>query len=578
MERRLAAILAADVVGYSRLMGADEAGTLARLKAHRAELFDPKIAERRGRIVKLMGDGALVEFASVVDAVQCALDIQRAMAERNAGVPEDRCIAFRIGVNLGDVIVEGEDIYGDGVNLAARLEGCADPGGICISAVVHDQVRGKVDASFRDLGEQALKNIDGPVRISAWSGGEAAVAAPAAAPPRALTAGKPSILVVPFRRLGREELGGTLAEALTESISVALSHFDELDVVDPGAVPAGTDTEAGRRLAQRFGALYVLEGRVQTAGQQARLSVQLAEVASGQRKWSESFDREAGDLFALQDELTAIVASTTGEAILDLMAKALAGKPENELTAYDFVIRGAAHLHRADPEENEKARADFERALALDPELPLGIICLAWTYGLELMYGWPSARADALDYCIGLMREVLRRNDRYSQAHRLLSRLLHLAGAHDEALEHGHRCQELNPYDSDMIVTYGMSLICVGRAEEGVALVERAMRFNPYAPAFYAVHLALGYFVCERYEEAIAALKRVGRPVASSPFILAASLAMADRRAEAAQEVEAILEQRPGYSLEAFAESLSLKEGPARARYLAALEKAGLPA
>ncbi|MEE8505045.1 MAG: adenylate/guanylate cyclase domain-containing protein, partial [Kiloniellales bacterium] len=569
--------LAADVVGYSRLMGADEAGTLARLKAHRAELIDPKIAERRGRIVKLMGDGTLVEFASVVDAVQCALDIQRAMAERNAGVPEDRRIALRIGVNLGDVIVEGDDIYGDGVNVAARLEGCAEPGGICISAVVHDQVRGKVDASFRDLGEQALKNIDRPVRISTWEDSEAAAAAPAAAPHPALAAGKPSVLVAPFRQLGREELGGTLAEALTESISVALSHFDELDVVDPGTVPAGTDTEAGRRLAQRFGALYILEGRVQAAGQQTRLSVQLTEVASGQRKWSESFDREAGDLFALQDELTAIVASTTGEAILDLMAKALAGKPENELTAYDFVIRGTAHLHLVDLEENKKARADFERGLALEPELPLGIICLAWTYALELIFGWPSPRADALDYCIGLMREVLRRNDRYSKAHRLLARLLHLAGAYDEALEQAQRCHELNPYDSDMILTYGISLICVGRAKEGVALVERAMRINPYAPAYYAVHLALGYFVCERYEEAITALKRVGRPVANSRFILAASLAMVDRRPEAAREIEAILDERPGYNLAAFAESLSLKEGPARARYLAALEKAGLP-
>ncbi len=571
MERRLAAILAADVVGYSRLMRSDEAGTLAALKSCESGLIEPVVARNNGRIVKRMGDGFLVEFGSAVDAVECALAWQ-GISNAAEGTP----IRFRIGVNLGDIIFQDDDIYGDGVNVAARLEGLADAGGICIASVVHDQVRRKVEATFTDLGDQALKNIDEPVRVFSWSRDDGA--AESAEKITAPTETEPSmLLVVPFRALGADPTAETLSEALTENISVAMSHFDEMSILDPGAVPADADVKSGRELGQRLGVLFLLEGRVQAAGDKVRVSAQIVEVETGQRKWSDSFDREVGDVFALQDDLTAIVASTVGEALISLVSEALDRKPESAWTARDFVMRGTTHLHRVDREQTLLAREYFEKALAREPQSPLAIICDCWTYAFEVMFGWPRSRDDGVDYAIARIRELLTRSERHSQAHRLMGRLLHIKDEHSAALNYTERAFELNPYDSDMLIAHGHSLLCTGQGARAVELAERAVRINPYAPEFYGLTLAQAYLLVGRLEDALSVLNKLSRPVGASQHARVMCLAMLDRLDEARAGFEAIAAERPGLSVEIFRKTLPFEDGPEVDEILTALKRAGVP-
>jgi len=569
LERRLAAILAADVVGYSRLMNEDEAATLDALKTCEHDLIEPVVERHHGRIVKRMGDGFLVEFASAVDAVNCALDWQQ---PREVASP----IRFRIGINLGDVIARDDDIFGDGVNVASRLEGLAEAGGVCISAAVHEQVRRRIETAFCDLGEKALKNIEEPVRVFAWSramSGLAPKVAGAAAPDAATG----MLLVVPFRAIGGDPQAAMLSEALTESIAVAMSHFDELDIVDPGAVPARADAASDRELGRELGVPFLLEGRVQAVGDKVRISVQIIEVASGLRKWSERFDRDAGDVFALQDELTAIVASTVGEALLDLLSSALDARPEETWSALELTIRGTAHLHRLDPQQNLIARAYYEKALAKDPQRPLAIVCECWTYAMEVSFGWPLSRPDNIDYCIARLRDLFARSERHSQAHRLLARLLHMKGDHASALRHSERAYELNPYDSDMIMSLGLSYCYTGEGRRGAELMERACRINPYAPDYYKANLAMGYAIAGRYADALAVLDALPRPIAHARYARAVSLVMLDRLPEAHQEVEAILAEHPDLTLAAIAQGLPIRPGPDQDRLLDALRHAGLP-
>ena len=302
VQRRLAAILSADVAGYSRLMGEDEAGTLAALKRHRTAVVDPEIAAHNGRIVKLMGDGALVEFASVVDAVECAVAVQQGMAKRNAGVPEDKRIAFRIGINLGDIIVEGDDIYGDGVNVAARIQEIAAPGGVCISSKVQGEVTGKVEAAFKDAGEHELKNIAKPVRVYRWTEGTEAPVSEAA--PLALP-DKPSIAVLPFTNMSGDPEQEYFSDGISEDIITELSRFRSLFVIARNSSFAykGQSVNVGK-IGQELGVAYVVEGSVRKAGNRVRITAQLVEAASGNHLWAERYDRDLDDIFAVQDEVT----------------------------------------------------------------------------------------------------------------------------------------------------------------------------------------------------------------------------------------------------------------------------------
>ena len=341
VERRLTAILAADVVGYSRLMGADEEGTLAALKAIRRELVDPRIVEDRGRIVKTTGDGLLVEFPSVVDAVRCAVDVQREMAERNAGVPSETRIEFRVGINLGDIIIDGDDIFGDGVNVAARLETLAEPGGICVSHVVRDQVRDKLAFAFEDMGEQQVKNIARPVRIHRIRIDAAAAALPAAAPqPTLALPDKPSIAVLPFQNMSGDRQQEYFADGMVEEIITTLSRIKWLFVIarNSSFTYKGQAVDV-KQVGRELGVRYVLEGSVRKGGNLVRITAQLIDAETGAHLWADRFDGSMEDVFDLQDQVATSVAGIMEPALQAAETRRAVARPTADLTAYDLYLR-----------------------------------------------------------------------------------------------------------------------------------------------------------------------------------------------------------------------------------------------
>src|ERR1700736_2024549 len=392
VQRRLAAILAADVAGYSRLMGADEEGTLAALKEMRRGLADPKIKEHRGRMVKTTGDGLLVEFASVVDAVRCAVEVQHEMAERNAGVPDERRIQFRIGINLGDIIKDGRDIYGDGVNVAARLEALAEPGGICVNRVVRDQVRDKLDFVFEDAGEQRVKNIARPLRVYHVRPGRVAgeeMNAPQL--PLALP-DKPSLAVLPFTNMSGDPEQEFVSDGIAEDVISALSHYPSLFVIARNS----TFTYKGRavdvkQVGRDLGVRYVLEGSLRKSGNRIRVTAQLVEAETGKHVWAERYDRDLADIFDLQDQVTASVVGAIAPAIEMAEIERAKRKTTESLDAYDHYLLGIAATHSVF-EGTEDAVSEalrlFYRAIELDPDYASAYGMAAWCHVLRKNYGW----------------------------------------------------------------------------------------------------------------------------------------------------------------------------------------------
>jgi adenylate cyclase len=377
MTRKLAAIISADVVGYSRLMGADEAGTLAALKKHRRELIDPKIAEHEGRIVKTTGDGLLIEFPSVVEAVQCAVEMQRAICDRNADVPAVHRIEFRVGINLGDIIIDGDDIHGDGVNVAARLEGLAEPNGICVSRVVRDQVRDKLDVAFEDLGEQQVKNIARPLRVFRVAQ-PAIVRSTASAKPALALPDKPSIAVLPFENLSGDPEQQYFSDGITDDIITEVSRFRQLFVIarNSSFVFRGKQVDVAE-IGRRLGVHYLVEGSVRRVDDRIRINVQLVDTVSGAHVWADRYDRDMKDLYAVQDELAHTIAATLTGCVESAETRQARRKPTNNLTAYDCYLRGVEHHRRLTVEDMARSREMFERAIELDPEFAL--LCLLKT-------------------------------------------------------------------------------------------------------------------------------------------------------------------------------------------------------
>jgi adenylate cyclase len=398
--RRLAAILAADVAGYSRLMGQDEEGTHERLRAHLRELVDPKIAEHRGRTVKNTGDGRLVEFSSVVDAVRCAVEIQRRMIDREPDVPEERRIRFRIGVNLGDVIVEDDDIFGDGVNVAARLEALAEPGGICISRMVRDQIRDKLPYAFEDLGEQSVKNIARPVRVYALDPETvadllASVAPPAASTSQPAVASRLSIVVLSFTNLSEDREQQYFADGITEDLTTDLSRVPHMFVISRNTAftyqGKRVDTkQVGRELNVR----YVLEGSVRRLGNRIRVNAQLIDAETDAHLWAERFDGDTSDLFALQDEITSRIAATLGNQLVISEA----GRPTENPDVQDYILRARAVNFRPISRENfEEVIRLYERALTLDPQSAEAMARLASTLASRVLDFMTESRAEDIE-------------------------------------------------------------------------------------------------------------------------------------------------------------------------------------
>ncbi len=512
--RKLAVILAADVVGYSRLMAADEEGTLALLNARR-QVIDELIARHHGRIFGTAGDSVIAEFASPVEAVRAAAAIQEEIVRRNADLPEPRRMLFRVGVNLGDVMVGGDDLFGDGVNVAARLEAMAEPGGLCISGAVYDQVRNKVELGFEDLGERALKNIADPVRVFGLRRDRQADPAPRAA---AMATGRPSALpsiaVLPFANFGGEPEQDYFADGLTEDLITELSRFQELRVIARNSVmtykgkPARVQ-EVGRDLGVR----YVLEGSVRKAGARVRITAQLIEAATGHHLWAERYDRDLADIFEVQDEVTSrIVATLAGKLGESERRRARSRQTEN-LEAYDCVLRGREFWLKFTPEANREARALYETAIELDPDYARAYAGLAWTYLVEHSERWAGPEERPLERALAYARQGVEVNPASHSNHLALGQVCLSKGLHDEALEALETAIALNPNDADGYAFLARALTFAGRPEEAIELVEKAhQRLNPAAPRWYALNLGMALYLARRYEDAITAFRK-GRPL-----------------------------------------------------------------
>jgi adenylate cyclase len=577
--RKLAAILSADMVGYSRLMETDEPGTLARLRTHRLEVVDPAIAKNRGRIVKTTGDGMLVEFNSVIDAVQAAVEIQRRMSRRNADVAPDRRIEFRIGINLGDVIIQEDDIFGDGVNVAARLEEIADPGGICVSYAVRDQLGLRMDVQFEDLGEQAMKNIARPIRAYRVRWEETAAPAEAAAQPGQKPKGeRPSIVVLPLANMSGEAEQELFADGLTEDIITELSRFRELFVISRSSsfVFKGKPVNL-RDVAHELGVQFVLEGSVRKAGNRVRVTVQLIDAELDRHVWAERFDREIDDLFAIQDEAVGSIVATLAGRVEAASRDRAKNKTTENMAAYECVLAGKTLHHRRSPAANAEALEMLERAIRTDPNYAHAHAWKACVLGQAWTNGWAKDRETVWATMMKELEVALALDDNDSDVHRILAAVNLMRGKHERAVYHQGRALQLNPNDDLIVVQQGEILTWLGQAEEGIGWVQKAMRLNPYHPERFWSHLARAYFVARRYAESAEALHRISAPDIVQQALLTAAHAQLEND-ETAQALSAkLLEREPHFRISAHLAGQYFKREEDRDHYRAALRKAGLP-
>jgi len=624
LQRHLAAILAADMVGYSRLMGEDEAGTISRLKAHRAELIDPKITEHNGRIVKTTGDGLLVEFGSAVDAVLCAVAVQRGMAAREAELPAERRIAYRVGINLGEIVIDGDDILGDGVNIAARLEALAEPGGIRISDAVFKNVRGKVDLGFADLGPQKVKNIAEPVpaykvlldpsqagtvvpakrsagTLSRWRVGasgalllliagagitlwqpwitrvEAARLDKMAFPlPK-----KPSIAVLPFNNLSGDQTQDYLADGLSEEIIAALSSLPDVFVIARhSAFTYKAKAVKVQRVAEELGVRYVLEGSVRRSGGRIRVTAQLIDAVKGHNLWAARYDREMKDLFVVLDEITLKIAKalrvhlTLGEELADW------SRGTNNLQAWLLVQRGRTAYYLLTKENNWKARQLLQRAVDLDSHYAQAWDFLAATHALDARFRWSASPSESLKIAMKLAAKSLASNKRRAGPYNVLAFIALVRHRFDEAIDYHQKAVAVEPGDESAKFLFALTLIYAGRPGESVGYMERAMRLNPRYPAYYLLWLGRAYRMAGRNEEAVTTLERTkqrmpGNWLASVELVVIHS--EAGRQTAAKAEVAYIRKIKPDATVRGIAQMLLYKDPKERNRVLDALHKAGLP-
>jgi adenylate cyclase len=583
VQRRLAAILVADVVGYSRLMGADEAGTLATLKAHREALFDPIIAEHQGRLVKLMGDGALVEFPSVVGAVACAVAIQRGMAARNAGVPDDRRIEFRIGVNTGDVIIDGDDIYGDGVNVAARIQEVAVPGGVALSEVAHRQIEGKIEVDFEDTGERVLKNIAKPVQVFLWTGGAVPPAAgPASAKAALQLPDKPSIAVLPFDNMSHDPDQGFFADGIAEDIITELSKFRSLFVIARNSSFSfrGQAIEV-RELSKRLGVRYIVEGSVRRAGNRVRVSAQLIDAVADAHLWAERYDRDLDDIFAVQDEVTLAIVTAIEPTLASAERGRARRKPTESLGAWESYQRGLWHAYRFTAAENTEAQSHFRRAIAGDPNFAPGHAGLAYALFLSVMLGFGGdAGASVAEASEAAHRAItLDPEDAFGQA--TVGRVYQMKGEHEAAVSAYEKALSLNPNYASAHYGLGWTLIYSGRPEAGLPAVDEAIRLSPRDPMLWGFLTlkGLAFVAMDRHQEALTwirkALRQSNVGVRTHVFEVIA-LAHLGRIEEAKQALQRVYTVKPDFDMDFVRATAKMMHPSSAKHYIEGLRKAGL--
>ena len=586
VERRLAAILAADVAGYSRLTGLDEEGTHVRLRERLRGLADPKISEHRGKVVKHTGDGVLAEFGSVVDAVRCAIEVQRGMAEQNATMPQVKRIEFRIGIHVGDIIVDDNDIFGDGVNIAARLEGIAEPGGVCISDDAQRQVRGKVDFAFEDMGPQNLKNIVEPMR--AWrlrmnaSGSAAAPIEPPVESTQALALpDKPSIAVLPFQNMSGDPEQEYFADGMVEEITTALSRFKWLFVIARNSSftfkgKAVDVKEVGRRLGVR----YVLEGSVRKASGKVRITGQLVDAVTGAHIWADRFERDMADVFALQDEVTVAVVSAIQPKLFQTeIAMATRRRPEN-LTAYDLFLRAMQQFYLSTREGLAEAIRLAHRALELDPQFGLVTALAGVCHMQRVLYGYAVDPQFDRKEAVRLLRLALSIDDGDPDTIAMAAMTSAImVGDCESEIEMANRAVALNPNSFLAWSSRGHVFRIAGLPEEAIRSFERAIRTSPVDPRLHLMFVGMGMAFIElrRFDEAIVAGKKAQRQNPSFPpasFCLASAFAHLGRDGEAREAAARLLETDPAFTI-------SARMGRRRQSHLKllieGLRKAGLP-
>ena len=580
-ERRLAAILATDVAGYSRLMGADEEGTLAALKAMRKSLIDPKIAEYRGRIVKTTGDGALVEFASTVDAVRCAVDIQRAMPDRNAEVPSDKKIEFRIGINVGDIIVDGDDIFGDGVNVAARLESISEPGGICISDVVHQQVSGRVEATFADLGEQNLKNIARPVRVYRLDLGPNPRSASKAPSPTPVLPDKPSIAVLAFNNMSGDPEQEYFSDGISEDIITDLSKLSELHVIarNSSFTYKGKPVDmmqVGRDLRVR----YVLEGSVRKAGNRVRVTGQLIDTESGAHIWADRFDRDLNDIFAVQDELTQEIISALKVKLTPEKKDRLARKNTIDQEAYDLFLRGRERAWLNTRSGNIEARNLLGRAVTINPDFAAAHAFIGFTHVNDYINGWAEIPERSLQIGLEIAERAVQMDETEPQGHYALAVALYFHRQLDRALAEARRSVALAPNFAQGHQTIARILTFSGDANGAINTLDAYMRLDPLYPDMLLYFLAEARFSLGHFDEAVMALKQRHERnpnSATSYALLASCYGHLGRIAESRAAWAEVMRISPNFSIERQRRVLPFKNPDDFERRVEGLRLAGLP-
>ncbi len=583
VDRRLAAIWAGDIAGYSRLMGVDEEGTLRQLKAHRKELVDPKITEHRGRIVKTTGDGMLVEFVSVVDAVRCAVDIQRGMVERNANVPADKRIEFRLGINVGDIIIDGDDIFGDGVNVAARLEALADPGGIMVSSVVHDQVRDKLNFGFDDMGEQAVKNIARPIGVHRVSLADAAplvATQPAAADSKSepTSSNRPSIAVLPFANMSGDPEQEYFADGISEDIITGLSKLRWFFIIarNSSFVYKGKAVDV-KRVARELGVRYVLEGSVRKGGNRVRITAQLIDAATGNHIWADRYDGDLTDIFALQDEITKKVVAAIEPKLLEAESMRSQNRSPEDISAWDMVMQANSQFWRVTKADSEAAIALLKRAVERYPDYAPAHSMLAF---MLLWSGYLVFREPQIKEAASLATRAARLDDSDPWAHLALGFAAFLTARTEEAVEEYERAIELNPNFAAAHGYLGWALAVAGQSDQAIPRIEEAMRMSPHDPqnAAFNVGLAVAHYLAGRYNEAVGFARKALQQryeILGGHRIYVASLAQAGRIDEARAALARMKEIQPEVSIAWIKQNVSYPPGP-MAHYIEGARKAGL--
>ncbi len=577
-RRKLTAILIADVKGYSRLMGEDEVGTVQLLKEYR-EIMAQFIQQHRGRVVDSPGDNLLAEFASVVDATECAVKVQEKLNSLNSDLPENKRMEFRIGINLGDVIEDGARIYGDGINIAARVEGLADGGGICVSGSVFDQIEGKTPLNYEYLGEQTVKNIKKPVRVYRINVKSEKIFVFEREPE---LPNKPSIAVLPFENMSGDPTKEYFSDGLTEEIITGLSKIPSLFVIARNS----TFTYKGKpvkvqQMSRELGVKYVLEGSVRSAGERVRITAQLIDGMTGQHLWAERYDRQMKDIFAIQDDITMKIMVAMQVKLTAGEDAFLGAKGTDNLEAYFLFLQAIAYFYEFSKDSNILSRKKLEQAIALEPDYATAHGWLAGTYIVALWFSWDKSPRQSMAKAVEHTQRCLALDDSNADAFSLAGALYLVQRKWDKAIAAGERSVELSPNSADNHAKFAMTLKSVGRVNEAIAMIEKAIRLNPMTPEWYLHELGTYYRLQGRYEEAIAILKKNldhNPDYLTSRINLTATYSMAGKLDQARTEAKEVLRKIPDFSAKKFMKGFPYKDQKIIDDFIDNLCKAGLPA